>query len=445
MTNSRIPAFYELSPEGRRRKLAEAVGLAETDVETLGTPDHLPADVADMMIENAIGTFSLPFGVALNFRVDGRDVIVPMVVEEPSVVAAASSAALVARAGGGFVTESDPGAMIGQIQLVRVSDPEAAAQRLCAARAHLLAAAARFAPGLCARGAGPRDVEVRIVNAEAGYPMVVLHILLDTGDAMGANAVNAVVEGLAPVAEEIAGGVACLRILSNLADHRLARATVRVPTQALARRGLSGEQVAERMLYAFDFADADPYRAATHNKGIMNGIDAVAVATGNDWRAIEAGAHAYAARHGRYRSLSTWAVLDGQLVGVLELPMAVSTVGPIVQSHPLVRLAFRLLGVNTARDLAAVMVSVGLASNLAAMRALASEGIQEGHMALHARAVSRAAGARGQIANEVRRRLIAGGNVKIDRAREILDQLTAGASTSQRSTEPSPSRTTGSR
>jgi hydroxymethylglutaryl-CoA reductase len=421
--NSRISAFYRLSVEERRRKLAEVLELSPAEIEALSAADALPLDVADIMIENAVGTFALPFGVALNFRVNARDHVIPMVVEEPSVIAAASNAALVARAGGGFAAEADPGAMIGQIQLVDVPDPGAAVERLGAARARLLAAAEELTPGLCRRGAGPRDVEVRLVRTTDGDTMVVVHILLDTGDAMGANAVNSLVEGVAPLVGEIAGGTPCLRILSNLADRRLARAVVRIPFAALAKDELDGVEVAERMMWAYEFAANDPYRAATHNKGIMNGIDAVAVATGNDWRAIEAGAHAYAARTGAYRSLSTWEVEDGHLVGMLELPMAVSTVGPLVQSHPRVRLALRLLNVASARELAGIMAAVGLASNLGAMRALATEGIQKGHMALHARAVSHAAGARGEEAEELRRRLLAAGEVKIDRARELLRAL----------------------
>jgi hydroxymethylglutaryl-CoA reductase len=310
--------------------------------------------------------------------------------------------------------------MIGQIQVIRVKDASRAVARLHAARAELLASADELTPGLCRRGAGPRDIEVRLVETPRGETMVVVHFLVDTGDAMGANAVNSLVETLAPRVAELAGGEACLRILSNLADRRLARSAVRVPVQALGRDGIPGEEVAERMLYAYEFAWADPYRAATHNKGIMNGIDAVAVATGNDWRAIEAGAHAYACQDGAYRSLSRWAIEDGHLIGSLELPMGVSTVGPAVESHPRVRLALRMLGVTTARELASIMVTVGLASNMAAMRALATEGIQKGHMALHARAVSHAAGARGDEAEELRQALIENGEIKIDRARELL-------------------------
>jgi hydroxymethylglutaryl-CoA reductase len=423
MSSSRIKAFYRLTVDERRRRLAEALDLSPADVETLTASDALPLDVADIMVENAVGTFALPFGVALNFQVNGRDHVIPMVVEEPSVIAAASNAALVARAGGGFVAEADPGAMIGQIQIVDVADPGAAVERLGAARSRILVAAEDLTPGLCGRGAGPRDVEVRLVRTTTDETMVVVHVLLDTGDAMGANAVNSLVEGLAPMVAEIAGGTTCLRILSNLADRRLARAAVRIPVAALAKDDFDGAAVAERMLWAWEFARNDPYRAATHNKGIMNGIDALAVATGNDWRAIEAGAHAYAARDGAYRSLTTWSFEDGHLVGTIELPMAVSTVGPLVQSHPRVRLALRLLGVGTARELAGVMAAVGLASNLGAMRALATEGIQKGHMALHARAVSHAAGARGERAEELRQRLLDVGEVKIDRARELLRAL----------------------
>jgi hydroxymethylglutaryl-CoA reductase len=423
MTSSRIPAFYQLTVEERQRRIVEALGLTDEEVSTLVAADALPLDTADIMVENAVATFALPFGVGLNFRINAHDYIIPMVVEEPSVIAAASNAALVARAGGGFVAEADAGAMIGQIQLVRVPDAPAAVERLAAAHASLLAAARRLTPGLCKRGAGPRDIEIRLVETPRGETMVVLHVIVDTGDAMGANATNTLVEGLAPLAEEITGGTACLRILSNLADRRRARAAVRVPVAALGRDGLPGEEVAERMLYAYEFAYADPYRAATHNKGIMNGIDAVAVATGQDWRGIEAGAHAYACRDGAYRSLTTWTIEDRHLVGTIELPMAVSTVGPVAEAHPRVRLALRMLGVTAARELAGIMAAVGLASNMAAMRALATEGIQKGHMALHARAVSHAAGARGEDAERVREQLIAGGEVKIGRARELLRGL----------------------
>jgi hydroxymethylglutaryl-CoA reductase len=423
MTSSRIPAFYQLSVEERQRRIVEVLGLTREEADTLVAADALPLDTADIMVENAVATFALPFGVGLNFLVNGREYIVPMVVEEPSVIAAASNAALVARAGGGFTAEADVGAMIGQIQLVQVPDPAGAVERLTAARAELLEAAAGLTPGLCKRGAGPRDIEVRLVPTPRGETMVVVHVIIDTGDAMGANATNSLVEGLAPMVEAVAGGVVCLRILSNLADRRLARAAVRIPVGALGRDGMPGEEVAERMLYAYELAYADPYRAATHNKGIMNGVDAVAVATGQDWRGIEAGAHAYACRDGAYRSLTRWAIEEGHLAGSIELPMAVSTVGPVAEAHPRVRLALRMLGLTAARELGGIMAAVGLASNMAAMRALATEGIQKGHMALHARAVSHAAGARGADAERLREALIAGGEVKLGRARELLRTL----------------------
>src|SRR3989442_3364993 len=325
MSSSGIGAFYRVTGEERRRKLAEALDLSPAEVQALEAADALPLDVADIMVENAVGTFALPFGVALNFQVNGRDHVIPMVVEEPSVIAAASNAALVARAGGGFAAEADPGAMIGQIQLVDVPDPGAAVERLGAARARILGVAEELTPGLCRRGAGPRDVEVRLVRSARGETMVVVHVLLDTGDAMGANAVNSLVEALAPQVAEIAGGTACLRILSNLADRRLARAVVRVPFTALAAGRLDGRDVAERMLWAYEFAANDPYRAATHNQGIMNGIDAVAIATGNDWRAIEAGGQAYAAREGAHGPPTAWRVGDGRPIGRLDAVPVAST------------------------------------------------------------------------------------------------------------------------
>ena len=327
MTTSRMTGFYRLSIVERRRLLADTLELSPAETGALGGAGALPLAVADSMVENAIGTFALPLGVALNFRVNGRDRVIPMVVEEPSVIAAASNAALIARAGGGFTAEADPAVMIGQIQLVDVPDPAAAMERIVAARTRLLLAAETLTPGLCRRGHGPRGVELRLVRPPGGAAMVVVHVLLDTGDAMGANLVNTLVEGLAPLVAEIAGGTACLRIVSNLADRRLARATVRIPFAALGTGGIEGAAVAARIVSAAELAANDPYRAATHNKGIMNGIDALAVATGNDWRALEAGAHAWAARAGRYGSLSTWTTEGGHLAGALELPMAVSTVG----------------------------------------------------------------------------------------------------------------------
>ena len=392
MTTSRMTGFYRLSIVERRRLLADTLELSPAETGALGGAGALPLAVADSMVENAIGTFALPLGVALNFRVNGRDRVIPMVVEEPSVIAAASNAALIARAGGGFTAEADPAVMIGQIQLVDVPDPAAAMERIVAARTRLLLAAETLTPGLCRRGHGPRGVELRLVRPPGGAAMVVVHVLLDTGDAMGANLVNTLVEGLAPLVAEIAGGTACLRIVSNLADRRLARATVRIPFAALKTGGIEGAAVAARIVSAAELAANDPYRAATHNKGIMNGIDALALATGNDWRALEAGAHAWAARAGRYGSLSTWTTEEGHLAGALELPMAVSTVGPLARAHPGVAFALRVLDVAGARELAAVFAAVGLASNLGALRALVTDGIQRGHMALHERIACQARG-----------------------------------------------------
>jgi hydroxymethylglutaryl-CoA reductase len=423
---SRIRGFHRLPLVERRRALATAVGLPPADVHGLAA-DGLPAELADGMVENAVGTFSLPFGVALNFQVNGKDVVVPLVVEEPSVIAAASSAALLARAGGGFTAEADDGVMIGQIQLVDVADGLAAVERLWRARPALLDAARALTPGLCRRGAGPRDLEVRCLRGPNEAPMVVVHVLVDTGDAMGANAVNSLVEGLSPLIEEVGRGRACLRILSNLADRRLARAKVAIPCDALARGDLGGDGVAARLVQAWDLAAVDPYRAATHNKGVMNGVDAVALATGNDWRAIEAGAHAFACLGGAYRPLTKWAVADRTLTGSIELPMAVSTVGPLAASHPRVKTALRILGLPSARELAGIMAAVGLASNLAALRALVTDGIQAGHMALHARAVCHAAGARGAEAEELQQRLVAGGEVKLERARQLLTAMARSA------------------
>jgi hydroxymethylglutaryl-CoA reductase len=385
---SLLPGFHRLPLAARRAWLAQAFESDDAG-GPLDADGSLAADVADRLVENVVGVHGLPLGLAVNFVINGREKVIPMAVEEPSVVAAACRAARLARAGGGFDADTDPAVMIGQIHLVGVRGIESAIARLEAARPALLATARAMAPSLCRRGHGPHGLEVRRLP-EPDADTLVLHLLVDTGNAMGANLVNTLVEGLAPDVERVAGARACLRILSNLADRRRARATVRVPVAALATRSLSGREVAARIAVASRLAAADPYRAATHNKGIMNGVDAVAVATGNDWRAIEAGAHAYASRDGRYRGLSHWEVPASDLIGRVELPLAVSTVGPLATVHPGVRLALRILGATDARDLAAIMAAVGLASNLAALHALVTDGIQKGHMALHARAVAAA-------------------------------------------------------
>ncbi len=419
---SRIAGFYNLSLEERRQKLAALAALDEAEIEALAA--GLPAEVADHMIENVVGLHSLPLGIATNFIVNGREVLVPMAIEEPSVVAGASLAAKIARAGGGFFANSDEPVMIGQIQVVDAPDPWQARVDILAEREALLAAANEVDPVLLRLGGGARGLEVRVLDSPRG-PMVVVHLLYDVRDAMGANAVNTACERLAPRIEALSGGRVFLRILSNLADHRLTRARVVIPEEALAFDDFSGEAVAEGIEAAWAFAAADPYRAATHNKGIMNGVDAVVVATGNDWRAVEAGAHAYAARDGRYTSLSTWR-RDGRghLVGTLEMPMAVGIVGGATRVHPTVRTALKVLGVETAAELAQIIVSVGLAQNFAALRALATEGIQRGHMTLHARQVAIAAGARGELIDLVAEAMVERGIVRIDEARRILEERT---------------------
>ena len=419
---SRIAGFYNLSLEERRQKLAALAALDEAEIEALAA--GLPAEVADHMIENVVGLHSLPLGIATNFIVNGREVLVPMAIEEPSVVAGASLAAKIARAGGGFFANSDEPVMIGQIQVVDAPDPWQARVDILAEREALLAAANEVDPVLLRLGGGARGLEVRVLDSPRG-PMVVVHLLYDVRDAMGANAVNTACERLAPRIEALSGGRVFLRILSNLADHRLTRARVVIPEEALAFDDFSGEAVAEGIEAAWAFAAADPYRAATHNKGIMNGVDAVVVATGNDWRAVEAGAHAYAARDGRYTSLSTWR-RDGRghLVGTLEMPMAVGIVGGATRVHPTVRTALKVLGVETAAELAQIIVSVGLAQNFAALRALATEGIQRGHMTLHARQVAIAAGAEGELIDLVAEAMVERGIVRIDEARRILEERT---------------------
>jgi hydroxymethylglutaryl-CoA reductase len=351
-----------------------------------------------------------------------------MAVEEPSVVAAVSFAAKIAREGGGFEAECDDSLMIAQVQVTQYGDLEAARQALLDSKEEILALANSFHPQMVRRGGGAKDIDVRVLPAPEGpkgEPILVLHVILDTQDAMGANLINTVAEGVAPFVEQVTGGRVYLRILSNLADRRLARAVCRIPVEAMADFGMTGKEVAEGIVQASRFAEADPYRAATHNKGVMNGVDAVAIATGNDWRAIEAGAHAFAARNGRYEPLSTWRIEGDHLVGRIELPLAVGTVGGPIRIHPTVQLAYRILKVEGARELAAVMAAVGLAQNMAALRALGSVGIQRGHMALHARCVAVTAGARGEWVARIADRLVelGAGHVKVEKARELLASL----------------------
>lgn len=384
--SSRLPGFYNLPLEQRLAKVVEVGDLNnETRAALLGERG-LTLELADNLIENVIGIFSLPLGVAVNFIVNQREVLVPMVIEEPSVVAGASHMAKLARAGGGFTARTTEPEMIAQIQILDVPDIQAASQQLLQHKDELLAKADQVDQVISHLGGGARDLEIRTLPDTPVGSMLVVHLIYDTRDAMGANVVNSVAETLAPTIENLTGGRAHLRILSNLADRRLAYAQCRIPAKELAFDQFSGDQVRDGIIEAWAFAAADSYRAATHNKGIMNGVDAVLIATGNDWRAVEAGAHAYAARDGGYTSLSRWrATNQGALEGILEMPLAVGTVGGATRVHPGAKACLRLMGVSNARELAEVVVSVGLAQNLAALRALATEGIQRGHMELHAR------------------------------------------------------------
>ena len=420
--SSRLPGFYKLSLEDRAAVVAELAGLTASEKATLMGKGLSPAQ-ADQMIENAVGIHALPLGIAVNFLINGQDYLVPMAIDEPSVVAGASFAARLVRDGGGFTTSSDEPVMIGQIQVLDVADPQAARSELLAQKNRLLQLADQTDPLIVSLGGGARDLIVRIVEHSAVGPMVIVHLLFDCRDAMGANTVNTACEALAPEVENITGGRVVLRILSNLADRRLARAKCTIPAEALAFQSFAGQTVARRIVEAYALAATDPYRAATHNKGIMNGIDAVAIATGQDWRAVEAGAHAYSARNGRYTSLSDWSVnADGNLAGTLELPLAVGIVGGASRVHPTAKIALKILGVTTARELAEVMAAVGLAQNLAALRALATEGIQRGHMQLHARQVAIAAGATGDLVEIIAGRLVAEQRIRLDRAQELVQE-----------------------
>jgi hydroxymethylglutaryl-CoA reductase len=413
--------FYDLPVDERQAQIAEKAGLSAGDIAALGGTGGLELEQANHMVENVVGLFALPLGIAQNFVINGREVLVPMVIEEPSVVAGASFMARLARSAGGFQAQASAPEMIGQMQLLDVPDVERARQVLLEKKLSLLEEAGEFDPVLKRLGGGPRDLEIRVVQGQPLGTFLVLHLIYDVRDAMGANAVNTAVEKLAPRVEAITGGRVNLRILSNLADRRLAKASCTILKDELAFGVFPAEKVRDGIIEAWGFAAADPYRAATHNKGIMNGVDAVVIATGNDWRAVEAGAHAYAARSGTYTSLSTWGKdEDGNLVGSVEMPMAVGIVGGATRVHPAAQANLKLMGVRTAGELAGIIVSVGLAQNLAALRALASEGIQRGHMALHARQVAIAAGAQGERIEQVANQMVAEKTVRLDRAEEIM-------------------------
>ena len=418
MKSSRVPGFYKLPIEERVKIVKEFADLTDEETELLLKVGNLKLDIADRMIENVIGTWPLPLGIAVNFKINGKDYMIPMAIEEPSVVAAASNAAKMARPGGGFFAEATEPIMIGQVQLVGVKDPEEAKRVILENKDQILEIANEQDPILVKLGGGAKDLEVRILETEVG-PMVITHLLVDVRDAMGANAVNTMAEAVAPTIERLTGGRVYLRIISNLADRRIARARA-----VFKKEAIGGEEVVDGIIAAYAFAANDPYRACTHNKGIMNGVIALARATGQDTRALEAGAHAYAARSGRYSPLSKWwKNEDGDLEGYLEMPIAVGTVGGITRVHPLAKLCLKILGVKSARELAQVMVSVGLAQNFAALRALATEGIQAGHMKLHARNVAMAAGAKPEEVDLVVERLIREKKIRLDRAKEILEEI----------------------
>jgi hydroxymethylglutaryl-CoA reductase len=417
---SAISGFYKLSPQERIDIVAKFAKLSSEDRDILKQTGGLTLEQADQMVENAIGMIQTPLGIAVNFLINGKDYLVPMAVEEPSVIAAASNAAKIARVKGGFTTTSTESLMIGQMQILDVKKPKAAQANIIQRKDEILTLANQQDPVLVSFGGGAKDLEVHLIPSDVGL-MVVVHLLVDAKDAMGANAVNTMVEALTHLMEEITQGRVLLRILSNLAIHRLARA------QALFSKEKLGEEVISRILEAGAFAEADPFRATTHNKGVMNGVTALMLATGNDTRAIEAGAHAYAAIKGKYGSLTHWErTPHGDLKGTIELPMAVGIIGGAIKINPVAKLSLRILGIKTARELAEVAAALGLAQNFAAIRALATEGIQKGHMALHARNIAVMAGAKGNEIAQVVQALIKEGKIKQTRAEEILKEMRKG-------------------
>lgn len=415
--------FHKKTVKERQAILAKEAGLSAEETEKLASTGALEIETANRMIENAVGAAHLPLGIATNFLINGKERLVPMAIEEPSVVAGASYSAKLARLGGGFTASADEPIMIGQVQLVGVPEPEKAAKAILAKGKQLLELANSKDPTLVKLGGGARGVEARVLKTQSGQ-IVVAHLLVNVLDAMGANAVNTMAEAVAPELEKITGGKARLRIISNLADRRLARAKAVWKKEALAKEGFSGEEVVQGVIEAWEFAEADPYRCATHNKGVMNGIDAVAIATGNDWRAVEAGAHAYAARSGVYKPLTRYhKSKEGDLVGEIELPMAVATIGGSVKTNQIAQISLKILGVKGAAELAEVIAAVGLAQNFAALRALATEGIQKGHMRLHARNIAVMAGANAEEIDAVALRIAEEKAVRVDRAKEVLESL----------------------
>jgi hydroxymethylglutaryl-CoA reductase len=419
MKSSEYSGFYKLPVSERVQLVSKFAGLNDEEANLLQESGALDLEVANHMIENVIGVMPVPLGVAVNFLINGRDIIVPMAIEEPSVVAAASNAAKMTRTKGGFHATTTEPVMIGQIQIVGVKDASRARFEILSRKEEVLKRANDQDPVLVSLGGGARDLEARIIDTFLGK-MIIAELLVDCRDAMGANAVNTMAESVAPLLERISGGRVYLRIISNLAVKRLARAKAIFPKEALG-----GEEVVDGIVNAYAFAAADPFRCATHNKGIMNGVTAVVLATGNDTRAIEAGAHAYAARSGQYTPLTTWEKnAEGDLVGTLEMPMAVGIVGGATASNPVAKLALKILGIKAAHELAEVIVSVGLAQNLAALRALSAEGIQRGHMSLHARNIAIGVGATGDLVDKIAAQMVEERKVRVDRAKELLEEFT---------------------
>ncbi|MCI0711766.1 MAG: hydroxymethylglutaryl-CoA reductase, degradative [Chloroflexi bacterium] len=422
--SSRIPGFYKRSLAERAAATARWAELDAVERAAMLGVAGLSPDLADKMIENVVGVFGLPLGIATNFRINDFDYLIPMVIEEPSVVAAASNAARLVREGGGFRTYSTEPLMIGQIQVLDVPDVHQAASAVLAEKQALIDHVNDPSLTIIKIGGGPRDIEVRVFEQTSVGPMLVVHLVYDVRDAMGANVINTACEELAPLIEQLTGGRVNLRILSNFSDQRLAGATCLVPANALGTEELSGDVVVQSIVEAAVFAEVDPYRAVTHNKGVMNGIDAVLIATGNDWRAVEAGAHAYTSATGIYTSMTRWwADEDGNLRGRLTLPLAAGIVGGATHVHPAARIALKILGVETAQELSEVIVAVGLAQNLAAIKALATEGIQAGHMSLHARQLAIAAGASGDLIQRIADTMIEEGNIRLERAKTLVQEL----------------------
>ena len=417
--SSVISGFYKLSPKERLAIVKDFAGLTDEEIRLLENTGSLPIDVVDHMVENVIGVFPEPLGVANNFQINGKDYLIPMATEEPSVIAAASYAAKMVRDGGGFHTSSTAPIMIGQIQVVGIKDVKAAKKQVLDAKADVLKKANDQDPVLNSFGGGAKDLDAKIISTSMGQ-MLIVELYVDCRDAMGANAVNTMAEAVAPQIEQLTGGHVYLRIISNLATKRLAKAWCTV-----SKESLGGEAVVDGITYASAFAEADPYRAATHNKGALNGIIAVVLATGNDHRAIEAGAHAYAALKGKYTSISKWTKnKNGDLEGTIELPMAVGLIGGAVKTHPIAKITMKILNVKSANEFAEVLAAVGLAQNLGALRALANEGIQRGHMSLHARNIAITAGAKDELVDLVAERMVKERKVRVDRAKEILEELT---------------------